>query len=316
MPTLLDESEVSQETRALPADRLRETMTPVRVSFTWFGIRRTLTPRQKEQAAERFGAEGQFLTAAKKVLDSRHPAFRTVTAVRHRVLSYWKGVTLPYPEPGLRLIGRRDLAAFNVQMTTLKQDLAAAVAELNRHYAPLRRSAQSRLGSLYNPLDYPASLEGLFEMTWDWPNIEPPDYLRQLSPVLYEQESHRVRQRFEEAVQLAEQAFLEELSRLVSHLGERLSGSDDGRPKVFRDSAVENLTGFFQRFRVLNVRSNEQLDDLVEQARRIVQGVEPQTLRDDSGLRQQIATQLSGVQSVLDGLLIDRPRRNIVRSRR
>ncbi len=30
-------------------------------------------------------------------------------------------------------------------------------------------------------------------------------------------------------------------------------------------------------------------------------------------LRQELATQLSGVQSVLDGMLVDRPRRNILR---
>ena len=50
-------------------------------------------------------------------------------------------------------------------------------------------------------------------------------------------------------------------------------------------------------------------------AQRIVRGVEPQALRDNRTLRQQIATQLSGVQSVLDGLMVDRPRRNILRSR-
>jgi hypothetical protein len=318
MPTLLD-APPSPPVRARPGDsalRLRETMTAIRVSFTWFGTRKTLTPQQKEQAAESFGAEGQFLTAAKKVLDSRHPAFRAVTAVRHRVLTYWKGITLPYPEPGIRLIGRREVGAFNLQMTSLKQELAEAVVELNRHYAQLRDAARQRLGSLYNPLDYPASLDGLFDMTWDWPSVEPPSYLRQLSPALYEQESTRVRQRFEEAVQLAEQAFLEELSRLVSHLTERLSGSEDGRPKVFRDSAVENLTEFFQRFRALNIGSSEQLDELVEQAQRVVRGVEPQALRDNTSLRQRIGTQLSGVQSVLDGLLVDRPRRNIVRPRR
>jgi hypothetical protein len=76
---------------------------------------------------------------------------------------------------------------------------------------------------------------------------------------------------------------------------------------------VENLTEFFQRFRHLNVRSNQQLDDLVAQAQQIVRGVRPQQLRDDQHVRQQIATQLSGVQSVMDGLLIDRPRRNILR---
>ncbi len=46
---------------------------------------------------------------------------------------------------------------------------------------------------------------------------------------------------------------------------------------------------------------------------RIVLGVGPHDLRDNEGLRQHVATELSRVQSVLDGLLVDRPRRNILR---
>jgi hypothetical protein len=146
-----------------------------------------------------------------------------------------------------------------------------------------------------------------------FPTFEPPGYLRQVSPELYEQESRRITARFEEAVQLAEQAFTEEFSKVVAHLTERLSGQEDGKPKVFRDSAVENLREFFERFRHLNVRSSDELDRLVEQSQQIVRGIEPQQLRDNPPLRQQLATQLSGVQSVLDGLLVDRPRRNILR---
>ncbi len=112
---------------------------------------------------------------------------------------------------------------------------------------------------------------------------------------------------------MAEEAFLSELAKLVSHLTDRLSGSEDGKPKIFRDSAVENLRGFFERFRALNVGSNEQLDELVGQCQQIVQGVQPQDLRDRQSLRQHVSTQLSSVQSVLDGLLVDRPRRNILR---
>ena len=123
-----------------------------------------------------------------------------------------------------------------------------------------------------------------------------------------------MQERFDEAVQLAEQAFIEEQLQLISHLTERLGGQEDGKPKVFRDSAVGNLRSFFERFQSLNVRSNEQLDSLVSQCGEIVQGVEPQALRDNGGLRQQVATQLSGVQSVLDGLLVDRPRRRILRT--
>ncbi len=150
-------------------------------------------------------------------------------------------------------------------------------------------------------------------MDFDFPSVEPPDYLQQLNPQLYEEECRRVQSRFDEAVRLAEEAFTAELAKIISHLTERLSGQADGKPKTFRDSAVENLTEFFARFRQLNVRSNEQLDRLVADAQRVIRGVAPQELRDNAGLRQHVATEMSRVQSVLDGLLVDRPRRNILR---
>src|SRR5436190_18315593 len=83
--------------------RLRQRMAAVRVSFTWLGVRKSLTTAQKAQAAESFGAEGKFLSAGKKLLDTRHPAFRAVTAIRGAIQNYWRGVSVPYPEPGLRL---------------------------------------------------------------------------------------------------------------------------------------------------------------------------------------------------------------------
>ena len=65
-----------------PAERLRTTMAACRVQFTWFGTKKTLTAEQKAQAAEPFDAQGQFLSAGKKLLDTKHNAFRAVTAIR------------------------------------------------------------------------------------------------------------------------------------------------------------------------------------------------------------------------------------------
>jgi len=153
----------------------------------------------------------------------------------------------------------------------------------------------------------------LFDVEWDFPSVEPPDYLLQLSPALYAQERTRVASRFEEAIQLAEQAFISEFAKLVSHLTERLSSGPESERKVFRDSAVVNLVEFFGRFKQLNIGSSDQLDALVEEAQRAVRGVAPQELRDSGALRQHVATQLSRVQAELDVLLIDRPRRRIIR---
>jgi len=313
MSSLLDDPTTDQA--ASPATRLRTTMAAVRLSFVWLGVRKSLSSEQKSQAADTFGAEGNYLSAGKKLFDTSHPAFRAVTAVRNRAQSLWRGMTLPYPEPGIRLIRQPDIQVFDVQMTTLKTELDEAVAELDAHFAELKAAARNQLGRLYNSDDYPSSLRGLFKLEYDFPAVEPPDYLRQLSPALYEQEQARVASRFDEAVRLAEEAFTSELAKLVSHLAERITGTEDGKPKIFRDSAVENLTEFFGRFSQLNVRSNEQLDDLVTQAQRIVRGVDPQALRDNTNLRQHVATELAGVQSVLDDLLVERPRRNILRRR-
>jgi hypothetical protein len=54
-----------------PAQRLRATTAAVRVSFAWMGTQKTLNPEQKARAAETFGAEGQYLSAGKKLPD-RH----------------------------------------------------------------------------------------------------------------------------------------------------------------------------------------------------------------------------------------------------
>jgi len=288
-------------------------MAAVRVCLSWFGTRKTLTAEQKAQAADTFGAEGAFLSAGKKLLDTQHPAFKAVTAVKGRIVSLWKSMSLPYPEPGIRLIRQDQIETFNTQIESLKSELDEAVRQLDEHYAELKSAAHGRLGSLFNPADYPVSLLGLFSVTHDFPSVEPPEYLQQLNPEIYRQECERVAARFDEAVRLAEQAFLEELQGLVAHLTERLTGQVDGKPKVFRDGIVGNLSEFFQRFRTLNVRSNDQLDDLVAQCQQIVRGVEPQALRDNQGLRQRVAQQLTQVENVLDTLLVDRPRRNILR---
>jgi hypothetical protein len=311
MSTLLDEPTLQPSTS--PSQRLRMSFAAVRIAFTWLGTRKTLTTEQKAQAADTFGAEGQFLSAGKKLLDTKHPAFKAVTGVRSRIISLWKGMSLPYPEPGVRLIRQDQIDVFTEQLANLKEELDEAVWRLDEHYAELKSAARDRLGSLFNSADYPESLRGMFQVTWDFPSVEPPDYLRQLNPDVYRQECERVASRFDEAVQLAESAFIEELQGLVSHLTERLAGQSDGKPKVFRDSAIENLTQFFGRFRDMNVRSNEQLDDLVGQCQQVVSGVEPQSLRDNQVLRTSVAGELSQVQSVLDDLLVDRPRRNILR---
>ena len=113
-----------------PAERLRTTTAAVRVSFTWLGVRKTLTHEQKHQAAESFGAEADYLSARKKLLDTAHPAYKDVTSIRGKVSAYWKSLTLPFPEPGLRLIRQRQVDGFNRQMADHRVELMLRSSDL------------------------------------------------------------------------------------------------------------------------------------------------------------------------------------------
>jgi hypothetical protein len=111
MSTLIDHIETRSTDRRIsinvstPAERLRNTMAACRVQFTWFGTKKSLAAEQKAQAAETFDAEGQFLSAGKKLIDTKDKSFRAVTAIRTKIRDYWGGVTLPFPEPGVRRKG-------------------------------------------------------------------------------------------------------------------------------------------------------------------------------------------------------------------
>src|SRR3954452_10436286 len=129
-----------------PAQRLQSVAAAVRVAFTWWGVHRALTAAQKEEVGEACGADARLMSAGKKIIDVRHEAFRRLTSVRTRIVTHWRGLTLPYVEPGVRLIRQPDVATFAAAMEDFRAELAAAAAGLGDEYDRMKADAQERLG--------------------------------------------------------------------------------------------------------------------------------------------------------------------------
>jgi len=299
---------VVQET----ANDLRQTMGAVKLSFSWLGTQRKLSDAQTAVAASTFEASTDLLTASKRLIDTKTPAYRELTAIKSQASAYWRSMTLPYPQEGVRLIRQSDVAAFEDKMREFKERLTAAAANLQLEYETLKNSAREKLGSLYNPDDYPASLEGVFSISWEYPAVEPPNYLMSFNPELYAQEQSRVQRRFEAAVVMAEDAFAAKLEDLISHLLERLTDEPDGTKKTFKASAIENFREFYDEFQRMNIRSNAQLERLVERATNIVGGVDAAELRKNNDVRSTIANQMNEVKTALNSLVTNAPRRRIL----
>src|SRR3954454_8679947 len=108
------------------AQQLRRTAAAVRVHFTWWGVHKTLTARQKEEVGLAYAADARFLTAGKKLIDVRHEAFRKLTSARGRTGQYWRALTLPYTEVGVRLIRQSDVDSFVHTMEGFRDELTRA----------------------------------------------------------------------------------------------------------------------------------------------------------------------------------------------
>lgn len=297
--------------------KLKETTAAVRFSHAKFGARRALTRSQRDQAATTFHAEGSSLSASKRIIDTRDPAYKAVTGVISRAKSYWRDMSVPYPERGIRLIRRDRLAEFNSKMREFKTELRTAVAALHEAYNALCQSAQESLGELFSVGDYPSIIGDEFSIDSDIVTIGAPEYLKTLNPALYAAEQAKVDARFQEAVTLAEQAFTAELHGLVGHLLERLKPDATGEQKIFKDKAVTNLKEFFDRFKDMSTGSNPALVELVNQAQAALRGegdnlINPVDLRNSADLQTQIANSLGSVAEVLDTLMVVKPARSIV----
>jgi hypothetical protein len=71
------------------AQRLRTTFVPVRLAFTWLGVRKTLDPEQRTTAARAFHADRELLSASKLI----HATWADMGPVGERVLGPFRNRT-------------------------------------------------------------------------------------------------------------------------------------------------------------------------------------------------------------------------------
>lgn len=270
------------------------------LSFTWLGTTAVVKGSDLVETASHFDARPNALRLSKRVLDSRHPTVRQLNRVKSGIRRDWIQSTLPYVEPGVRLMRRDRTNELAQAVRQASEVLDSLSVELEDRRREVLEQAEARLGRLFDPNDYPVNFAGCFGVELAFPNLEPPDYLRGLSPELYEREQQRIAASFEQAVATAEAQFQGQLAELVSHLRDRLAGrTEDGRPHVFRDSAVNNLREFFGHVRSVTIRRSSDLEELLQQAEGLIEGVDTGALRQDMNYRERIAGDLAGLEEEL-----------------
>lgn len=312
----LDAMQISDSRRRDAAKNLQSDWGACRLSFDgWPGTAAAVKREKKKVMAEAVGAKK--ISASVPKFDTKHPAYKRLTELKGKIRSAWESTTLDWVEDGVRLIRQDRVEAFNVKMAGLMAELNEARDAFAEVYPDLIEHAMADNGELFDRSTYLPSFDGQYTFSVEYPTLTPPDWLQGMNPALYAEQSARIAARFDTAVTMAEDMFVEEMFKMVDFLQTKLMGLDDGSEKRLHHTAIDNLKDFFQRFKSLNLHSSAELDRVVAQAEEVLAGsgssITKNALRDDASLRSDVRTRLSAVSATLEGMMSASPRRALNR---
>lgn len=170
------------------------------------------------------------------------------------------------------------------------------------------REAEPRLKDQFDPKDYPmvTQLPGLFGMSWNWIAFGVPD---DLPKELFEIEKAKAEKMWSEASDQITLCLREGWKELIDAAVERLTPVPGEKPKIFRDSLIGNIIDFMDTFSSRNITNDQQLGDLIEKARGILTGIQPNDVRKNEDVRKKLADSFSGIQQTITGMITDMPAR-------
>jgi len=225
---------------------------------------------------------------------------------------YIKMMALPFPVIGLVMVSKDAISSIDDRLLQKQDEFFSQVRRIALNYPRAREEARQYLEprGLYNVEDYPDDIIPLYRFRWRYMDITVPAKLQQVAPQVYARQVAEFEALMKEAQELAIASLYEEIADLVENMVERLGTSEeDGKPKKFKDSLVGNFTQFFENFQTRNIFDNPKLTEIVEQAKRTLNGVTPDGLRQFPDFRQKIKSQMESVKQAIDEAVVDMPRR-------
>jgi hypothetical protein len=214
-------------------------------------------------------------------------------------------------KPGVYLIPLDLLEELHTILADARQALNPLVEQLCQVYPVSISNDKLNLKDAFNPDDYPdvESVRQAFTIdtqfiTWDLPSS-----LGSVSEALIKHEQELARKKVQGILTDITTSLSSVMQELVTHLVDRLTPDSNGNAKRFHASTITNLMEFIGRFDARNLEHNHDLEQIVEQAKQLLVGINPHHLRRQEPTAQVLQAGMEQVKTQLDQLLAKPPTR-------
>lgn len=279
----------------------------LRLKFSRYGTSRKVATSQVVVNTDK-----RRLRVTKQILDS--PEADAIGKIDRQINAWVETQCLPATiDDGLWFVPLANVEPVNLRLREMDEERRETVEKLCAALSTIEERDREQLQDLYSSRDYPSAeaLRRAFGLEWYFLALTAPRSLQAVSEEMYMEAKERMEKNIATASEAVQAVLREQFKKLVDHMVERLTPDVEGKKRIFRDSLTSNFKEFLAKFSTMNITDDAELDKLVQQARGLMDGVEPDALRDMDDLRNTVLAGFDQIQTLTDQLIEDEPTRRI-----
>jgi hypothetical protein len=251
------------------------------------------------------GADKAMMRVSKKLVSSAE--YDSIVKLQNRSRRWVEDNSVPsFFHRGVYLIATNSVERVERYLEKARTAMDGMVDEFITTYREQIVDARELLGPQFNQNDYPSPdyLKNRFSIDWKYMAFDVPD---NLSEEMFRAEKKKAERVWAEATDSIKNCLRESFLTLINRATDKLVVQPGEKPKVFRDSLMNNIQEFFDTFSNRNIVNDTELGELVTKARSIL--VDPKLLRKDVSVRANVADQFDKVGKALSSMIIVKPSR-------
>lgn len=256
------------------------------------------------------GADEDMMNVSKRIVDSSE--YRAIARHVHLMKNYLKTIGLPSPilKGGTYSIPIARLESVLADIEERKTEFFGLVEQFIAVLPEKIDDAEERLGPQFREDDYLGEerMRAAFDIIVSVIETKVPGRLRELSPTLYESERQKHELRFVNLEKNIEGLLLGEFKELMDKMVSMTGYREDGKKMGFHKATAKKLSEFLREAPHRNVVNSKELDKMVDQTAKLLEGVDPEIVRDDESYRNTLHESFELVQGRLEGLLSETSR--------
>jgi hypothetical protein len=216
---------------------------------------------------------------------------------------------LPSFDTGFMIVPNKLFKQTRAKLNEFKDEIRPAlVKNFLTAYPELVKESKKELGSLSDRANYPTLEEAAeaFDFKWNAVTFDVPGKLKKLDPEAYAEELDKAEAQIKEAAVEVTAVMRQACFQLVNHLKERLAPGKDGKAKILKESAINNLKEFLNTFELRNVTNDTGLATEVSKIKSLLNGTDAVSLRTNEEFRAKILKGMENVSGTLGKMVEDK----------